>query len=442
METLVNSCKIQIFTPENADLAVSKTDINAPHSQETAVKEAFVMIRIANGRLSFMEQLSAVKAAMEACVSGNLPLESDPSEAALQPEKPCNIRAAFIRCFLSDAANQEAAAREQLNTGCPLSIVEQKPVDGTKIALFLWLADKESVTFMPSAADQELLEEQGKKPSAADQEPADIAMVSHGSWRQIFATVPWKRSTAGSYGQTMDAFSTMLQELGGFRETADAPHAAADCQQAATDAPHATLERNCLRTWFFVRDIDRHYMGMVKARNEVFKEHSLTRDTHFIASTGIGGATADSDQLVKLDYLALTGVRPEQIRYLYAKANLNSTADYGVAFERGTLLTTPQRRYAYISGTASIDHQGRILHEGDVRRQSERVVENVRALLKEAGAGLHDIAMATVYLRDFADREAVESIVSKHLENAPCVFVLAPVCRPKWLVEMECVAVF
>ena len=60
--------------------------------------------------------------------------------------------------------------------------------------------------------------------------------------------------------------------------------------------------------------------------------------------------------------------------------------------------------------------------------------------MKEAGAKLKDIAMAVVYLRDAADYSIVRKIVTETCPDLNAVFVLAPVCRPAWLVEMECLA--
>ena len=81
---------------------------------------------------------------------------------------------------------------------------------------------------------------------------------------------------------------------------------------------NATLADNCIRTWFFVRDVDTQYAGMVKARKENFAEQGLTERTHYISSTGIGGLPADTRALVQMGTYALTGFEPSQQRYLYA----------------------------------------------------------------------------------------------------------------------------
>ena len=46
-----------------------------------------------------------------------------------------------------------------------------------------------------------------------------------------------------------------------------------------------------------------------------------------------------------------------------------------------------------------------------------------------------------VYLRDIADYGVVRDMFEERFPNIPKVYLLAPVCRPGWLVEMECMAV-
>ena len=46
----------------------------------------------------------------------------------------------------------------------------------------------------------------------------------------------------------------------------------------------------------------------------------------------------------------------------------------------------------------------------------------------------------TVYLRDTADRKVVSDMFARKFPDTPYIIVLAPVCRPGWLVETECLA--
>jgi hypothetical protein len=46
-----------------------------------------------------------------------------------------------------------------------------------------------------------------------------------------------------------------------------------------------------------------------------------------------------------------------------------------------------------------------------------------------------------VYLRDIADYGIVKELYEKRFHGKPYVIVHAPVCRPGWLIEMECMAI-
>ena len=46
-----------------------------------------------------------------------------------------------------------------------------------------------------------------------------------------------------------------------------------------------------------------------------------------------------------------------------------------------------------------------------------------------------------IYLRDVADYDLVKSLYEERFPDKPYVIVHAPVCRPGWLVEMECMAI-
>ncbi|MDM8009051.1 MAG: Rid family hydrolase [Phycisphaerae bacterium] len=207
------------------------------------------------------------------------------------------------------------------------------------------------------------------------------------------------------------------------------------CEQGMTLADHV------LRTWLFVRDIDANYQGLVAARREFFAEHGLTADTHFIASSGIGGSNADPAAIVTLDAYAISGVQPEQIRFLAAPDHLSPTYVYGVTFERGTSVAYRDRKHVIISGTASIDHQGKILYPGDVSRQLDRTLENIEALLKHAGATLNDMSAFIVYIRDPSDCATARQQMRDRFGQAPIAVLVAPVCRPGWLIEVEGTAV-
>ncbi|MFQ3270306.1 MAG: enamine deaminase RidA (YjgF/YER057c/UK114 family), partial [Lentimonas sp.] len=202
-----------------------------------------------------------------------------------------------------------------------------------------------------------------------------------------------------------------------------------------------SFKDDCIRTWFYVKDIDYNYQGVVEARNQFFDELGLTPETHYVSSTGIEGREANPKTSVMMDAYSVGGLSQEQIRFLEAPTHLNPTHEYGVTFERGTSVDYGDRRHVLISGTASIDNKGEILHRNDVGKQTARAVENIIALLNDTHLSMQDVTHMIVYLRDLSDISTVKHFFDENHQDIPKVFVLAPVCRPGWLVEIECMAI-
>lgn len=315
----------------------------------------------------------------------------------MQGEGMQHARPVLRRYFLSDATNQKPLIDEKGE--CTVSYIQQPPLDGSKVAMWVYMQDGTEVS--------------------ADEDDLGSTVASHNGYRHI-----WTMGVTGCPGDSYRQTSDILKK---YEETL-ASHG-------------ANIADHCIRTWFFVRDVDTQYNGLVVARRDNFLENGLTPDTHYISSTGIGGNPPDPKALIQFGSYAMTGLQPGQQRYLHALSHLNRTIEYGVTFERGTLLRFGDREQAYISGTASIDNKGQVVHVGDIVSQTERMWENVGELLKEGGMDYDDVMMIVVYLRDTADYNVVSRMFAGRFGEIPCVYTLAPVCRPAWLIEMECIAI-
>lgn len=200
-----------------------------------------------------------------------------------------------------------------------------------------------------------------------------------------------------------------------------------------------TLRDNCMRTWLYVRDIDCNYADVMKGRNAVFEREGLTADTHYIASTGIEGYMAETKSVIAIDFFSVKHHAPQTPQYLNALGYLNRTNEYGVAFERGVKFSVGGNDKVFISGTASIDKHGECLYIGDVAKQADRLFLNISQLLAAAERGLENMTYMVVYLRDIADAAFVESYLADRFPSVPHLVVEASVCRPQWLIEVECV---
>ena len=244
------------------------------------------------------------------------------------------------------------------------------------------------------------------------------------------ATLVWQRADLAHY------WTTGLVSPDG-DVVYDQTRATFEQYDALLKARQLSWSTHVLRTWVFVRSIEANYADVVAARREFFCQRGLTPQTHYVASTGIEGAGADPAATVMLDAYAVQGIRPEQIEFLVAPEYLGPTHLYGVTFERGVAIAYRDRRHLIISGTASIDPLGRIVHPGDVARQLERTLENIAALLRAAGAALSDVGVFIVYVRDPGDQLFVSEWLHAHCGSVPIAVLVAPICRAGWLVEIE-----
>jgi enamine deaminase RidA (YjgF/YER057c/UK114 family) len=81
---------------------------------------------------------------------------------------------------------------------------------------------------------------------------------------------------------------------------------------------------------------------------------------------------------------------------------------------------------------------------GDAAAQTEKVMENIDLLLREAGSKLADICKVTVYVTDIRYREAVYCVAGRWLKGVYPVFtglVVVALARPEWVVEIDVIAV-
>lgn len=290
------------------------------------------------------------------------------------------LKPAFMRFFVSDITTQDVVSE----AGCPVSVIEQPPLDGSAVALWVYLKSSEA-----------------------------------GHYRHLW-TAGMSHPEGDLYGQT----ATLLR---GYADS--------------LTREGLSFADNCVRTWIFVRDIDHNYQDVVRARREFFASQGLTEHTHYIASTGIAGNGRETASGVVIDAYAVGGLQAGQQRYLHAPTHLNPTHEYGVTFERGVVVEYGDRSHIFISGTASINNRGEIVHPGDIEGQTRRMLENIEALLNEADASFDDVMMMIVYLRNSSDYVSVNAVFDSRFPTIPKVITLAPICRPGWLVETECIAV-
>jgi enamine deaminase RidA (YjgF/YER057c/UK114 family) len=312
----------------------------------------------------------------------------------------------FSRFFFSDIANQ----KDQL-TGSGLfgqlgdsacSFIEQPPLTGDDLVFLLY--------YIKSGPGI-------KKKKRNNGDIENTLTVSGDHYSLHFSCNLHAKEDLGPYNQTkhvFDSYGNQLTRMG------------------------LALRDNTVRTWLYLNDIDNHYEEVISARRDFFDISGLTKETHYIASTGIGACLAEKGMRISMDALSIENIKQEQVTYLNAPEHLNPTHEYGVTFERGTRILFGDREHFYISGTASINKDGEVVHSGDIEKQTLRAVDNINALLSDHKADINDMAYLIVYLRNINHYGFVEEILRGRIDAGPLlIFVNASICRASWLVEIE-----
>ena len=138
-----------------------------------------------------------------------------------------SVKPVFQRFYLSDIANQAEAVQDAIiGHEYPASMIQQAPANGTKIALW--------AIYMTNAQTKKL--EDG------------LFQVTSG-----YGSFYWSTCMTAPEGTPEEQTDKIMRRY--IRQLED---------------NDMTLAQNCLRTWFFVNDIDNNYHGMVVARNKVF----------------------------------------------------------------------------------------------------------------------------------------------------------------------------
>ena len=73
----------------------------------------------------------------------------------------------------------------------------------------------------------------------------------------------------------------------------------------------------------------------------------------------------------------------------------------------------------WVSGQVAIDPESGNVVEGGIAEQTEQVMQNVSAILEEAGSGLKQLVKTTIFLADFDDFQAMNEVYARHVGPEP-----------------------
>jgi len=91
-----------------------------------------------------------------------------------------------------------------------------------------------------------------------------------------------------------------------------------------------------------------------------------------------------------------------------------------------------------------MDTEGNVVGEGDIRHQTETVLEHVKTVVEAAGGGMDDIVKVTVFITDMGLYDEIHEVRRKYFEEpypASSMVEVSALIDPRLLIEIEAVAV-
>ncbi len=97
----------------------------------------------------------------------------------------------------------------------------------------------------------------------------------------------------------------------------------------------------------------------------------------------------------------------------------------------------------FIAGQVALDAKGQLVGKGDLRAQAVQVLENIRAILRAAGADMQDVLKLTVYVTEIRAYEDLADIRLRYFpKNGPAsaIVEVSRLALPDLMIEIEAVA--
>ena len=99
--------------------------------------------------------------------------------------------------------------------------------------------------------------------------------------------------------------------------------------------------------------------------------------------------------------------------------------------------------FVYVSGQIPLDPKTGSVVEGDIKVQTRRVMENLKAVLEASGSSLERVVKTTVFLKNIGDFAAMNEVYAEYLGAAkPARSTVGVADLPRGaLVEIDLIAV-
>ena len=193
---------------------------------------------------------------------------------------------------------------------------------------------------------------------------------------------------------------------------------------------------NVVRTWFYNDNILRWYDDFNEVRNIFYGRKNVFKGI-VPASTCIGTKNIFRSAIVAGAMAVKQKTGAVSVNNLSSPMQ-RSAIEYGSSFSRAVEVKMPGYRQIFVSGTASIDKNGKTVHHDNAYAQVEYTMEVVNKILKSCRLGLSDITRAVAYFKNEGDISAFKKYSEKRrIPPIPLVITLGKICSKDLLFEIE-----
>jgi len=120
-------------------------------------------------------------------------------------------------------------------------------------------------------------------------------------------------------------------------------------------------------------------------------------------------------------------------RVIQTEKGPKAIGPYSQAIQAGNLV--------FLSGQIPIDPKTGELIKGDIRQQTQQVLENIKGILESQKLGMEDVIKATIFLKDMGDFSQVNEVYATYFPTSPPARSTVEVARLPREVDIEIEAV-
>jgi len=204
---------------------------------------------------------------------------------------------------------------------------------------------------------------------------------------------------------------------------------------------HRLSYRDVARTWIYLPKLLSWYDEFNAARRQAYRDFGLMdgqKPVWLPASTGIQGDCPLGRECM-MDFLAISHREGGTLEMDMLNSPRQGDAfEYGSCFSRAVELRDESVSRIYVSGTASIDDQGKTAYVGDAEKQIRHTLHVVRDLLASRDHGFSDVAHCVAFLkRPEYSGERRRIAQEEGLDHRGVIETAADICRDDLLFELE-----